>query len=309
MSTVTREAGLAGRPARPLASRLAPALRRSWPAYLLLLPFIAHFIVVVVYPFFYSIYLSFFQAGLNQAPTFVGFQNYARLVTDPDFRQALVNTFDYTVIVVLAETSIPLALALMMNEPLRGRTALRIALFLPVITSYVVVALIWSIMFNDQGVVNGGLQALHLRPQPFFGDGKQAMAIVMAVGIWKDLGYYMIIYLAALQAVPHELVEASAIDGANRWRSIWHVTLPNLRPVIYFVASIATINAMQLFTQSYIMTNGGPLNATLSVVQLLYRAAFVNLEFGYGAAIGTALLVLLIGLSFLNKKISDWMSR
>ncbi len=309
MSTVTREAGLAGRPARPLASRLAPALRRSWPAYLLLLPFIAHFIVVVVYPFFYSIYLSFFQAGLNQAPTFVGFQNYARLVTDPDFRQALVNTFDYTVIVVLAETSIPLALALMMNEPLRGRTALRIALFLPVITSYVVVALIWSIMFNDQGVVNGGLQALHLRPQPFFGDGKQAMAIVMAVGIWKDLGYYMIIYLAALQAVPHELVEASAIDGANRWRSIWHVTLPNLRPVTYFVASIATINAMQLFTQSYIMTNGGPLNATLSVVQLLYRAAFVNLEFGYGAAIGTALLVLLIGLSFLNKKISDWMSR
>jgi len=309
VSTVTREAGLAGRPARPLASRLAPALRRSWPAYLLLLPFIAHFIVVVVYPFFYSIYLSFFQAGLNQAPTFVGFQNYARLVTDPDFRQALVNTFDYTVIVVLAETSIPLALALMMNEPLRGRTALRIALFLPVITSYVVVALIWSIMFNDQGVVNGGLQALHLRPQPFFGDGKQAMAIVMAVGIWKDLGYYMIIYLAALQAVPHELVEASAIDGANRWRSIWHVTLPNLRPVIYFVASIATINAMQLFTQSYIMTNGGPLNATLSVVQLLYRAAFVNLEFGYGAAIGTALLVLLIGLSFLNKKISDWMSR
>jgi len=309
VSTVTREAGLAGRPARPLASRLAPALRRSWPAYLLLLPFIAHFIVVVVYPFFYSIYLSFFQAGLNQAPTFVGFQNYARLVTDPDFRQALVNTFDYTVIVVLAETSIPLALALMMNEPLRGRTALRIALFLPVITSYVVVALIWSIMFNDQGVVNGGLQALHLRPQPFFGDGKQAMAIVMAVGIWKDLGYYMIIYLAALQAVPHELVEASAIDGANRWRSLWHVTLPNLRPVIYFVASIATINAMQLFTQSYIMTNGGPLNATLSVVQLLYRAAFVNLEFGYGAAIGTALLVLLIGLSFLNKKISDWMSR
>jgi ABC-type sugar transport system permease subunit len=309
VSTVSHETALAGRPARSLGDRLAPALRRSWPAYLLLLPFLVHFAVVVAYPFFYSIYLSFFQAGLNQAPTFVGLQNYTRLAADPDFRQALVNTFDYTVIVVLAETTIPLALALMLNEPVRGRTIVRVALFLPVITSYVVVALIWSILFNDQGVVNGGLQALHLRPQPFFGDGKQAMAIVMAVGVWKDLGYYMIIYLAALQAVPQELVEAAAIDGASRWRSIWHVTIPNLRPVTYFVASIATINAMQLFTQSFIMTNGGPLNATLSVVQLLYRAAFVNLEFGYGAAIGTVLLLLLVGLSFLNKKISDWMSR
>ena len=310
MSTsAPRDAALAARRSRPLTVRLAPALRRSWPAYLLLAPFLVHFAVVVAYPFFYSIYLSFFQAGLNDEPSFVGLQNYVRMVGDPEFRQALVNTFDYTVVVVVAETTIPLALALMLNEPLRGRTVLRIALFLPVITSYVVVALIWSMLFQQQGAINGGLRALHLSPQPFFADGKQAMAIVMALGIWKDLGYYMIIYLAALQAVPHELIEASAIDGANRWRSIWHVTIPNLRPVTYFVASIATINAMQLFTQSYVMTQGGPLNATLSIVQLLYRDAFVQLEFGYGSAIGTALLLLLIGLSLLNKKLSDWMSR
>ena len=135
------------------------------------------------------------------------------------------------------------------------------------------------------------------------------MALVMAVGVWKDLGYYMIIYLAALQAVPRELVEASAIDGASRWRSILHVTIPSLRPVTYFVASIATINAMQLFTQSYVMTQGGPLNATLSVVQLLYRDAFAQLDFGYGSAIGTVLLVLLIGLSIFYKWINDWISR
>jgi ABC-type sugar transport system permease subunit len=309
VSSVSRDAALAGRPARPLSARLVPALRRSWPAYLLLLPFLAHFAIVVAYPFFYSIYLSFFQAGLNQEPTFIGLQNYVRMAQDPEFWQALVNTFDYTVVVVLAETTIPLALALMMNEPLRGRTALRIALFLPVITSYVVVALIWSMLFQQQGAVNGLLRALHLPAQPFFADGRQAMAIVMALGVWKDLGYYMIIYLAALQAVPHELVEAAAIDGANRWRSILYVVIPNLRPVTYFVASIATINAMQLFTQSYVMTQGGPLNATLSIVQLLYRDAFTQLDFGYGSAIGTVLLVLLIALSLVNKKISDWMSR
>jgi putative chitobiose transport system permease protein len=309
VSTVSREAALSARPERRLRVRLAPALRRSWPAYLLLLPFLLHFLFVVAYPFFYSIYLSFFDASLGQDQTFIGLQNYAQLVNDAESRQSLLNTFAYTVVVVLAETTIPLALALALNEPLRGRTLLRIAIFLPVITAYVVVALIWSIMFNQQGVVNGALQALHLPAQPFFADGKQAMAIVMAVGVWKDLGYYMIIYLAALQAVPNELVEAAAIDGANRWRSIWHVTIPSLRPVTYFVASIATINAMQLFTQAYIMTNGGPLNATMSMVLLLYRLAFVELKFGYGAAIGTVLLVLLVLLSLLNKKISDWMSR
>jgi ABC-type sugar transport system permease subunit len=288
---------------------LGPALGRSWPAYLLLLPFLVHFLVVVAYPFFYSLYLSFFQAGLNEDPTFIGLQNYGRLLQDGEFRQALLNTIDYTVIVVLAETTIPLGLALLLNEPLRGRTLARIALFLPVITSYVVVALIWSILFNESGVINTGLQGIHLHSQPFFADGKQAMAIVMGLGVWKDLGYYMIIYLAALQAVPHDLQEAAAIDGASRWRSIWHVTIPSLRPVTYFVASIATINAMQLFTQSYVMTQGGPLNATLSVVQLLYRDAFVHLDFGYGSAIGTVLLLLLVVLSFLNKKISDFVSR
>jgi ABC-type sugar transport system permease subunit len=308
-STVTAGGALAARSSGSLMARAGPAFTRSWPAYLLLLPFLLHFVVAVAYPFFYSIYLSFFQAGLNEDPVFVGLQNYARLARDLEFRQALLNTIDYTVVVVVAETVIPLGLAMLLNEPLRGRTLLRIVMFLPVITSYVVVALIWSILFNAQGIVNTGLQSLHLGAQPFFADGKQSMAIVMALGVWKDLGYYMIIYLAALQAVPRELEEAAAIDGATRLRSIWHVTIPSLRPVTYFVASIATINAMQLFTQSYVMTQGGPLNSTMSIVLLLYRDAFVNLEFGYGAAIGTALLVLLIALSFLNKKISDWMSR
>jgi ABC-type sugar transport system permease subunit len=288
---------------------LLPTLRRSWPAYLLLAPFLVHFFVVVAYPFFSSLYLSFFQAGLNDVPTFVGLGNYVGLAGDPVFHDALRNTAYYTVIVVLLQTTLALGLALVLDEPLRGRLVFRTAVFLPVVMSWVVVSLIFSILFNSQGLVNEVLALVHLPQQPFFASGSQAMGIVIAVSVWKDLGYFMIIYLAGLQSVPRELHEAAAIDGAGRLRAIRHVTIPWLRPVIYFVASIATINAMQVFTQPYVMTNGGPLNATISVVQLLYRHAFEQLEFGYGSAIGTVLLIILVALSLANKKLSDLVAR
>jgi ABC-type sugar transport system permease subunit len=294
---------------RTLARRLVPVLRRSWPAYVLLAPFLVHFFLVVAYPFFSSLYLSFFQAGLNDVPTFVGLGNYVQLMGDSTFHDALRNTTYYTVIVVVLETTLALGLALVLNEPLRGRLVFRTAVFLPVVMSWVVVALIFSIVFNSQGVVNEVLALVHLPQQPFYASGSQAMGLIVAVSLWKDLGYFMIIYLAGLQSVPRELQEAAAIDGAGRLRSIRHVTIPWLRPVIYFVASIATINAMQLFTQPYVMTNGGPLNATLPLVQLLYRHAFEQLEFGYGSAIGTILLIILVVLSLLNKKLSDLVAR
>jgi ABC-type sugar transport system permease subunit len=296
---------------RPLAHRggIRRAVRRSWPAYLLLLPFLVHFVLVVAYPFLYSIYLSFFQAGLNTTPTFVGLRNFAQLFGDVDFRTALGNTFYYAVFAVIGDTIIPLAMAIILNEQLRGRIVFRMAYFLPVVTSWAVVALIWSILFDQQGVINGLLQAVGVAPQPFLANGTQAKWIIIAAGVWKDMGYYMVIYLAALQSVPRDLVEAAAIDGAGKWRSLWHVTLPSLRPVIYFVITIATIYTMQFFTAPYIMTQGGPLNATLSVVQLLYRTAFVQLNFGYGSAMATVLFVILAALSFLNKKLNDWITR
>jgi ABC-type sugar transport system permease subunit len=296
---------------RPLAHRrgIRRAIRRSWPAYLLLLPFLVHFVLVVAYPFLYSIYLSFFRAGLNTTPTFVGLSNFAQLFGDVDFRTALGNTFYYAVFAVIGDTIIPLAMAILLNEQLRGRIVFRMAYFLPVVTSWAVVSLIWSILFDQQGVVNGVLQAVGIPPQPFLANGTQAKWIIIAAGVWKNMGYYMVIYLAALQSVPRDIVEAAAIDGAGTWRSLWHVTIPSLRPVIYFVVTISTIYSMQLFTQPYIMTQGGPLNATLSVVLLLYRTAFVQLNFGYGSAMATVLFVILAALSFLNKKANDWITR
>jgi ABC-type sugar transport system permease subunit len=291
--------------AAPRRGTFGDTLRRGQPAYVLLSPYLLLFLVILAYPLLYSIYLSFFDATLNRAPTFVGAGNFVTLFTDPEFHTALRNTFFFAVFAVLGESVLPLLMALMMNEKLPFRLIFRTAFFLPVVTSWVVVSLIWSMLFAQQGFANSVLQAIGFSPQPFFSNGGQAMWIIIAVSIWKNLGYYMVIYLAALQGVPQDLYEAAAVDGATRWRQLWHIAVPALRPVIYFVVTISIITSMQLFTQPFIMTNGGPLNATISVVQLLYRHAFVQLEFGYGSSIATFLLVLLVVLALVNKRVHD----
>lgn len=286
-------------------ARIAHSLRQSQAAYILLAPFLILFAVILAYPLIVSLYLSFFDATLNQAPVFVGVQNFVRLFTDAEFLTALRNTTYFAVFVVIGETILPLFMAIAMNERLPFRTALRAAYFLPVVTSWTVISLIWSMLFAQQGLANSVVLLLGLPIQPFFSDPNQAMWIMIAVSIWRNLGYYMVIYLAALQGVPQEQYEAAAMDGATKLRQTWHVAIPALRPVIYFVITITIIRSMQLFEQPFIMTNGGPLNATLSVVQLLYRHAFVNLEFGYGSAIATFLLVVLVAVAMINKRIHD----
>lgn len=284
-------------------------LRKSRAAYLLLAPFLIHFAVVVAYPFFYSLYLSFFDATLNQTPVFVGLGNFTRLAQDAQFGHALGNTLYFTVFSVIGETTLALVVALIMNESLHGRLLFRTAFFLPVVTSWVIVSIMWTMLFARQGIVNGALNWAGLLQQPFLSDPSQAMWIIIGLSIWKNMGYYMVIFLAGLQGVSNELYEAAALDGATKLRQMWHIALPALRPVIYFVVSISMINGMQLFTQSFIMTNGGPLDATLSVVQLLYRRAFVDLQFGYGSAIGTVLMIILVVLSYANRRVNDWVSR
>ncbi|MDQ6675084.1 MAG: sugar ABC transporter permease, partial [Chloroflexota bacterium] len=272
-------------------------LKRSRAAYLLMLPFLLHFVVVVAYPFAYSVYLSFFDASLNRTPVFIGLGNFVRLAQDAQFRHSLSNTAYFTLFAMICETVLSLLVAFMMNEQLRGRLVLRTAFFLPVVTSWVIVSIMWSMLFAREGLVNGALRAVGLPIQPFLASPVQAMWIIIALSVWKNVGYFMVIFLAGLQGVPQELYEAAALDGASRLRQMWHVAIPGLRPVIYFVVSISIITSAQLFVQPFIMTQGGPLDSTLSVVMLLYRKSFNDLEFGYGSAMGTVLLVILVGLS------------
>ncbi len=219
MSTIeTGAGGLANR--KPLDRRsIWIAVRQSRAAYLLLLPFIVHFVVVVAYPLAYSIYLSFFEAGLGLAPEYVGLQNFRELLADERFRQALGNTFYFAFFAVIGETVLPLALALVMNTSLRFRALFRTAYFLPVITSWVVVSIIWGVLLSREGVVNTVLSAVGFAEQPLLADARQAMWIIILLSVWKNLGYYMVIYLAGLQGVPQDLYDAAAIDGAGTWRS------------------------------------------------------------------------------------------
>jgi ABC-type sugar transport system permease subunit len=293
----------------PRGGELWLGLKRGRAAYLLMLPFLVHFLIVVAYPFAYSVYLSFFDATLNKTPVFVGLGNFVRLATDAQFGHALGNTAYFTLFTVIGETVISLLVAFMMNEQLRGRIVLRTAFFLPVVTSWVIVSIMWSMLFAREGLINGGLKAVGLPIQPFLASPVQAMWVIIALSVWKNVGYFMVIFLAGLQGVPQELYEAAALDGATRLRQMWHVAIPSLRPVIYFVITISMITSAQLFVQPFIMTSGGPLDSTLSVVQLLYRKSFNDLEFGYGSAMGTVLLVILVGLSLANRKASAWLTR
>jgi ABC-type sugar transport system permease subunit len=293
----------------PRGGELWLALKRSRAAYLLMFPFLLHFLVVVAYPFAYSVYLSFFDATLNRDPGFVGLGNFVRLAQDAQFLHSLGNTAYFTLFAVIGETVISLLVAFMMNEQLRGRIVLRTAFFLPVITSWVIVSIMWSMLFAREGLINGAFRAAGLPIQPFLASPVQAMWVIIALSVWKNVGYFMVIFLAGLQGVPQELYEAAALDGANRLRQMWHVAVPSLRPVIYFVVTISMITSTQFFVPPFIMTNGGPLDSTLSVVQLLYRKSFNDLEFGYGSAIGTALLVILVALSVANRKASAWLTR
>jgi ABC-type sugar transport system permease subunit len=293
----------------PRGGELWLGLKRSRAAYLLLSPFVLHFLVVVAYPLAYSVYLSFFDATLNKTPVFIGLNNFVRLAQDGQFLHALGNTAYFTFFTVIGETVFSLLVAFMMNEQLRGRLILRTAFFLPVVTSWVIVSIMWSMLFDRAGLINGGLRVIGLPIQPFLASPVQAMWIIIALSVWKNVGYFMVIFLAALQSVPAELYEAAALDGANRLRQMWHVAIPSVRPVIYFVVTISMITSAQLFVQPFIMTNGGPLDSTLSIVQLLYRTSFNNLEFGYGSAMGTVLLVILVGLSLANRKANAWLTR
>src|SRR5579884_1445493 len=183
-------------------ARLGRRLRQSRAAYLLLAPFLVLFVLVLAYPLLFSLYLSFFDATLNQTPVFVGAANFVQLVSDGEFRTALGNTVYFAVFAVMGEAVLPLLVALAMNERLPFRAVLRTAYFLPVVTSWTVVSLIWTRLFAQQGLANSVLHVLGLPSQPFFADPQQARWILIGVAIWRNLGIYMVVYLAALQGVP-----------------------------------------------------------------------------------------------------------
>ncbi|MFP5335248.1 MAG: carbohydrate ABC transporter permease [Actinomycetes bacterium] len=264
--------------------RPAPARgrRRSTTGWVLffLLPSALPLLVFTAVPMVGSAWLSLHEWNFISDMEFIGLRNYADLLVDPETRQVFWHTLLYIAGYLPLVYVGGLTLALALNRALRGRSFLRAAYFLPVVTSWVVVALVWRWLLNpSNGLVNAVLGALGL-PQPgWWSDPDWSLASVVLASAWKDLGFVMVILLAGLQAIPGELLEAARVDGANAWQRFRHVVLPLLSPSTFFVVVISLINGFQVFDQVYVMTGGGPAGSSQVVVGQIY-----DLTFRYGRA-------------------------
>lgn len=282
----------------------------TFTPYLFLAPALVVLGLTVFWPALRAIYLSFTRYGydITQPPEWVGLENFQRLLTDQVFWQTLGNTLLYLVGVVPILVVLPLVLAILVNQKIRGIRWFRAAYYTPVVISMVVAGIAWRWLYAENGLFNQILEGLRLSEEgiPWLTSPDVALFSVMAVTIWKGLGYYMVIYLAGLQAIPAELYEAAAIDGSDAgWRHV-DITVPLMKPYLFLVAVISSISATKVFEEIYIMTRGGPLNSSKTIVYYVYEQAFdpTNLDISYGCTVGLALFLLILVLSMLRLLLS-----
>lgn len=229
----------------------------------------------------------------------VGLDNYRRLLGDPRFLTALGNTIFFVVVAGPASILVSLGAALLVDaHVVRGRAIFRTLLFLPVVTTLVAVAVVWRYLYHPRaGLLNQLLATAGIDPVDWLGDPRWALPSLALMAVWKNFGFNMLVFLAGLQAIPERLSEAARLDGAGRVRELFAVTLPLLAPTFVFVAVITTIGYLQLFAEPYVMTQGGPANATLSVVLLMYEEGFRWWNLGYGAAVAFVLFAIILAVS------------
>jgi multiple sugar transport system permease protein len=252
------------------------------------------FLLVRVVPALSALYISFTNFSGVAAPKWIGLANYLELAGDPVFRRALLNTVIYTLGVAVPSTLLGLAVALLLNTTIFFRGFFRTMFFLPAVVSFVSIAVIWAYILNSQfGVLNWGLSLFGLAKVPWLDSTEWAMPSIIAIGIWKSIGYTATIYLSALQAIPHELHEAAKVDGANALNRFLDITWPMLAPVTVFVLLMTAIVGFQAFDQVLVLTAGGPAEATATVVLETYKNAFEFLRLGYASAMAFALAVVI----------------
>ena len=269
--------------------------------YLFLLPAGIVLLIFFFIPFFQTIGLSFLNYSNNiYNPSFAGLENYVQILHNPIFYKVMWNTLLYLVVAVPILAIIPLFLAILINQKIKGITLYKILIYLPVIVSIVVAAIAFKWLYAQQGILNYILNVMHINSIGWLTDPKYAIYSVIIVTIWKGIGYYMMIYLAALMSVPKELYEACDIDGANFLTKHLTVTIPHIMPTIALVTTISSISAMKIFAEIYVMTKGGPLNSTKTIVYYIYEKAFENLDLGYASAMAVILLIIVMAFSLVN---------
>jgi multiple sugar transport system permease protein len=278
-------------------------------AWLFSTPAIFFLTVFLVVPFLMAIGLSFTDQRLIPNPNlptqFIGFRNFVRLLGDEAFLRGLLNNFYFVVVVVPLQTALALFLAILVNQKLKGVNVYRTIYFTPVVTTMVVVAIIWTFLYNPgQGLINAFIQTIsfgRLGPYSWLQNTKLVFPSIMLLSIWQGAGFQMVIYLAGLQDIPDELYEAANVDGANVIQQFLHVTLPQLRNTTIFVVLSTTILAFKLFTQVEVMTKGGPQNASITTIVHLVHQGWQNLKVGYASAISIVFFLIVLGVSLLQR--------
>ncbi|MDB9446017.1 carbohydrate ABC transporter permease [Anabaena sp. CS-542/02] len=290
-------------------------IKQKLTPYIFLLPALILLFATVFWPAIQAFYLSFTSyEDLYQPPQWIGFDNFRRLWKDAVFWQTLENTFLYLVGVVPILVIAPLGLAILVNQKLRGMNWFRAAYYTPVVISMVVAGIAWKWLYAENGLLNQLLKTVNIfpagipwltSPEKLLGIVPISLASVMAVTIWKGLGYYMVIYLAGLQSIPADVYEAAAIDGSDGISKHWDITIPLMSPYLALVAVISAISATKVFEEVFIMTQGGPLNSSKTIVYYLYEEAFSHLEISYACTIGLVLFLIILGLSVLRLAINQ----
>ena len=283
----------AKRDSAPVVRQSTMLRRQARAGFLFAVPSLALFATFAVYPMIRTLYLSFFSYNMLSAPQFIGLRNYASLFHDPTFWQSMTATAKYIVMTYLPTILIALAIALLLNRKLAFRGGLRTLYFTPVVLSMVVVAVIWRQIFYFQGPLNGLLALVGLPPVQWLTSSAWAPVALALMSIWKNTGYFMVMYLAGLQGIPAPLTEAAMVDGASPWQRLRSVTLPMLRPTTVFVVVMALIMGLQEFAAPFVLTGGGPAGSTTILSFYTYQTAFSFQEMGRASAVSMILFVVL----------------
>lgn len=262
--------------------------------------FIGFFLLILI-PVVTLFFTSFTKWSALGEPVFNGLKNWRRLLADENFKTALFNTLLYAVVHIPLTLALAFGLAVLLNSKIRGRAFFRTVAFFPYVTAIVAVAQVWSMMFDPQsGIINQFLGLFTDNPPGWLSDTHWAMAAVIIVGTWREVGYFMILILAGLQTIPNELYEAAQMDGANGWQRFWHITVPSMRPTLFFVTVTLTITSLKILDLTLVMTNGGPGISTLVLAQYVYRVAFERADFGYASTVSLALFFICLAVTLVQ---------
>lgn len=292
---------------RTTTSTIATPKKPSWhckehyTAWAFAAPALILLLIFLIIPFFIAIYFSLTNERLVSGPlptNFVGLGNYIQMLGDDSLHRALLNNSLFGMIVVPVQTSLALFLAILINREMRGVTVFRTIYFSPVVTPMVVVAVVWSFLYNPgQGLINELIKAIsfgHLGPYNWLSNTELALPAIMLLSIWQGVGFQMVVYLAGLQGIPESLYEAARVDGAGGWHQFWYITLPQLRNTTIFVLIATTILSFKLYTQVEVMTQGGPENATATVVWYMVHQSIRNVRVGYASAVAVVFFLILL---------------